>query len=140
MYTLQVTNTNRINIIVWYLFHSFKILHLVIINLNTIFQCDIIIDQIYGVKIVSRTRELYLDDPPETLEIQANDDEGKNNFTKLKYHNKTKCLIGWCWSGISGSFPAYFPFIFRRKSGLLIALLCVLEDRGKDQRRSLTRY
>uniref|UniRef100_H2XQ25 BIG2 domain-containing protein n=1 Tax=Ciona intestinalis TaxID=7719 RepID=H2XQ25_CIOIN len=47
---------------------------------HAVLQCDIIIDRIHSVDIVSRTRELYLDDPPETLKIRALDDEG-NTFS-----------------------------------------------------------
>ncbi|XP_078481906.1 nuclear pore membrane glycoprotein 210 [Ciona intestinalis] len=47
---------------------------------RAVLQCDIIIDRIHSVDIVSRTRELYLDDPPETLKIRALDDEG-NTFS-----------------------------------------------------------
>jgi len=46
------------------------------INMTDILQCDVIVDRIHSVDIVSRTRELYLEDPPERLKIRALDDEG----------------------------------------------------------------
>lgn len=39
-------------------------------------KCDVIVDRISSIDIISRTRELYLDDPPETLNIRALDHEG----------------------------------------------------------------
>uniref|UniRef100_H2YMB4 Uncharacterized protein n=1 Tax=Ciona savignyi TaxID=51511 RepID=H2YMB4_CIOSA len=47
---------------------------------RAVLQCDVIIDRMYSIDIISRTRELYLEDPPETLKIRALDDEG-NTFS-----------------------------------------------------------
>ncbi|XP_039270727.2 nuclear pore membrane glycoprotein 210-like [Styela clava] len=50
------------------------------VKTGTIFSCDIIVDRIETIDIVSRTRELYLADPPEELKIRALDQEG-NTFS-----------------------------------------------------------
>nr|CAB3264509.1 nuclear pore membrane glycoprotein 210 [Phallusia mammillata] len=47
---------------------------------GTILQCDVIVDRIVRIDIISRTRELYLEDPPERLKIRALDEEG-NTFS-----------------------------------------------------------
>ncbi|XP_076808980.1 nuclear pore membrane glycoprotein 210-like isoform X1 [Clavelina lepadiformis] len=47
---------------------------------GSILQCDVIVDRIHAIDIISRTRELYLEDPPETLKIRALDTEG-NTFS-----------------------------------------------------------
>lgn len=39
-------------------------------------RCDAIVDLIHGIQIVSTTRELYLEDSPLELKIQALDSEG----------------------------------------------------------------
>ena len=56
-----------------------------LLNELVFLQCDVIVDQIVDIDIVSRTRELYLDDPPEELSIRALDEEGMN---------LTSCLLG----------------------------------------------
>uniref|UniRef100_A0A8B9GDC4 Nucleoporin 210 n=1 Tax=Amazona collaria TaxID=241587 RepID=A0A8B9GDC4_9PSIT len=45
-------------------------------------RCDAIVDTIHGIQIVSTTRELYLEDSPLELKIQALDSEG-NTFSTL---------------------------------------------------------
>ncbi|XP_061422874.1 LOW QUALITY PROTEIN: nuclear pore membrane glycoprotein 210 [Lethenteron reissneri] len=47
-----------------------------------VLRCDVIVDTIQHIQIVSTTRELYLDDSPLELTIQAGDREG-NTFTTL---------------------------------------------------------
>ncbi|KFQ88764.1 Nuclear pore membrane glycoprotein 210, partial [Phoenicopterus ruber ruber] len=42
-----------------------------------VLRCDAIVDLIHGIQIVSTTRELYLEDSPLELKIQALDSEGK---------------------------------------------------------------
>lgn len=42
-----------------------------------VLRCDAIVDTIHGIQIVSTTRELYLEDSPLELKIQALDSEGK---------------------------------------------------------------
>lgn len=42
-----------------------------------VLRCDAIVDIIHGIQIVSTTRELYLEDSPLELKIQALDSEGK---------------------------------------------------------------
>ena len=46
-------------------------------------------DRIVDIDIISRTRELYLDDPPETLQIRALDEEGNLIFCWSSYK---RCL------------------------------------------------
>lgn len=43
-----------------------------------VLRCDAIVDLIHGIQIVSTTRELYLEDSPLELKIQALDSEGEN--------------------------------------------------------------
>ncbi|NWS42125.1 PO210 protein, partial [Probosciger aterrimus] len=47
-----------------------------------VLRCDAIVDTIHGIQIVSTTRELYLEDSPLELKIQALDSEG-NTFSTL---------------------------------------------------------
>ncbi|DAA16796.1 TPA: nucleoporin 210 [Bos taurus] len=47
-----------------------------------VLRCDAIVDLIHGIQIVSTTRELYLEDAPLELKIQALDSEG-NTFSTL---------------------------------------------------------
>ncbi|NXS92696.1 PO210 protein, partial [Jacana jacana] len=47
-----------------------------------VLRCDAIVDTIHGIQIVSTTRELYLEDSPLKLKIQALDSEG-NTFSTL---------------------------------------------------------
>ncbi|NXK52401.1 PO210 protein, partial [Chauna torquata] len=47
-----------------------------------VLRCDAIVDIIHGIQIVSTTRELYLEDSPLKLKIQALDSEG-NTFSTL---------------------------------------------------------
>ncbi|NWW46266.1 PO210 protein, partial [Pedionomus torquatus] len=42
-----------------------------------VLRCDAIVDTIHDIQIVSTTRELYLEDSPLELKIQALDSEGK---------------------------------------------------------------
>lgn len=43
-----------------------------------VLRCDAIVDLIHGIQIVSTTRELYLEDSPLELKIQALDSEGEH--------------------------------------------------------------
>lgn len=43
-----------------------------------VLRCDAIVDLIHGIQIVSTTRELYLEDSPLELKIQALDSEGED--------------------------------------------------------------
>ncbi|NXN09274.1 PO210 protein, partial [Indicator maculatus] len=47
-----------------------------------VLRCDAIVDLIHDIQIVSTTRELYLEDSPLELKIQALDSEG-NTFSSL---------------------------------------------------------
>lgn len=56
-----------------------------------VLRCDAIVDIIHGIQIVSTTRELYLEDSPLELKIQALDSEGKQFISA-----ETLCfLIYW---------------------------------------------
>ncbi|KAM7132898.1 nuclear pore membrane glycoprotein 210 isoform 2-T2 [Molossus nigricans] len=52
------------------------------ITSGQVLRCDAIVDLIHGIQIVSTTRELYLEDSPLELKIQALDSEG-NTFSTL---------------------------------------------------------
>ncbi|KAM9592535.1 nuclear pore membrane glycoprotein 210 [Trichechus inunguis] len=52
------------------------------ITTGQVLRCDAIVDLIHGIQIVSTTRELYLEDSPLELKIQAMDSEG-NTFSTL---------------------------------------------------------
>ncbi|XP_007948814.1 nuclear pore membrane glycoprotein 210 [Orycteropus afer afer] len=52
------------------------------ITTGQVLRCDAIVDVIHGIQIVSTTRELYLEDSPLELKIQALDSEG-NTFSTL---------------------------------------------------------
>lgn len=54
-----------------------------------VLRCDAIVDIIHGIQIVSTTRELYLEDSPLKLKIQALDSEGKQ-FTCTE---TLRCLV-----------------------------------------------
>lgn len=54
-----------------------------------VLRCDAIVDIIHGIQIVSTTRELYLEDSPLELKIQALDSEGKQLISVETLH----CLI-----------------------------------------------
>jgi len=56
-----------------------------------VLRCDAIVDIIHGIQIVSTTRELYLEDSPLELKIQALDSEGK----QLISVETLQCLIYW---------------------------------------------
>lgn len=47
-----------------------------------VLRCDAIVDIIHDIQIVSTTRELYLEDSPLELKIQALDSEGKRFTSK----------------------------------------------------------
>ncbi|XP_077992157.1 nuclear pore membrane glycoprotein 210-like [Glandiceps talaboti] len=48
-----------------------------------ILRCDVIVDVIFSIDIVTITQVLYLDDSPEQFEVRAKDDEG-NTFSSLE--------------------------------------------------------
>ena len=48
-----------------------------------IIRCDVIIDNIDMIDIITTTRVLYLGDSPEEFELRALDDEGKQNQSIL---------------------------------------------------------
>ncbi|XP_066264894.1 nuclear pore membrane glycoprotein 210-like [Branchiostoma lanceolatum] len=46
-------------------------------------RCDVIVDRIHSITVETTTRELYLEDSPESFEIKALDDE-LNTFSSLE--------------------------------------------------------
>ncbi|XP_044576324.1 nuclear pore membrane glycoprotein 210 [Cotesia glomerata] len=52
------------------------------INTGQFLRCDVIVDVIYSLSLVSTTRELFIEEAPEAFEVRANDDQG-NEFTTL---------------------------------------------------------
>ncbi|KAJ9575650.1 hypothetical protein L9F63_007479, partial [Diploptera punctata] len=52
-------------------------------NSGLIFRCDIILDIITSLNIVTTTRKLFMEEAPEAFEVQAYDDQG-NQFTTLE--------------------------------------------------------
>ena len=59
-----------------------------------IIRCDIIVDKIDLIDIVTTTRVLYLGDSPEEFEVRALDDEGLCHlkpFCDCKGRNQSKC-------------------------------------------------
>ncbi|XP_014258983.1 nuclear pore membrane glycoprotein 210 [Cimex lectularius] len=53
------------------------------VDTNEVLRADVIIDVIHSLNIVTTTRELYMEEPPEMFEVRAYDDQG-NEFTTLK--------------------------------------------------------
>lgn len=45
-------------------------------NSGETIRCDIIVDTIASLQIVTKTRELFIGDPPELFEVSAFDDHG----------------------------------------------------------------
>lgn len=50
-----------------------------------ILRCDVIIDRIERIKIVTTARQLFTDDPPLQLSVQAFDSEGTFHFTNFPW-------------------------------------------------------
>ncbi|KAL3288731.1 hypothetical protein HHI36_003166 [Cryptolaemus montrouzieri] len=74
---LVVTATGRVNV---------KTIAIVLaddINSDTSLRCDVILDHITSLDVVSKTRELYLTEAPEVFEIRALDSQG-NEFSTLE--------------------------------------------------------
>eukprot|EP00095_Tigriopus_kingsejongensis_P012070 maker-scaffold60_size442463-snap-gene-0.28 protein:Tk12070 transcript:maker-scaffold60_size442463-snap-gene-0.28-mRNA-1 annotation:"nuclear pore membrane glycoprotein 210" len=46
-------------------------------------RCDVIVDNIFSLQIVTKTHELYLEEAPEEFQVRAYDDQG-NEFSTLK--------------------------------------------------------
>lgn len=42
-----------------------------------VLRCDVIVDDIKSLSIVTTTRELYMEEAPEVFEVRAIDDQGK---------------------------------------------------------------
>lgn len=47
------------------------------------FRCDVIVDKIHSLEIITTTQQLFLGDNPEAFEIRAKDDKG-DTFTSLE--------------------------------------------------------
>ncbi|XP_029168707.1 nuclear pore membrane glycoprotein 210 [Nylanderia fulva] len=52
------------------------------INTGHFLRCDIIVDAIFSLNLITTTRELYIEDIPEAFEVRAYDEQG-NEFTTL---------------------------------------------------------
>lgn len=50
---------------------------------NEVMRCDVILDVIHTFAVHTTTRELYLEEAPETFELKAQDSQG-NDFTTLE--------------------------------------------------------
>lgn len=48
-----------------------------------ILRCDVIVDVIYTLNIITTTRELFREEAPEAFEVRAQDDQGKTHFSIL---------------------------------------------------------
>ncbi len=46
-------------------------------------RCDVIVDSIHSLQIVTRTHELFLEEAPEEFYVRAYDDQG-NEFTTVQ--------------------------------------------------------
>lgn len=74
-----------------------------------VLRCDAIVDLIHGIQIVSTTRELYLEDSPLELKVQALDSEGEDRplaVCSLSPHvwpcqspgeGSSSRWQSWCW-------------------------------------------
>lgn len=52
------------------------------INTGHFLRCDVIVDAIFSLSLITTTRELYIEDIPEAFEVRAYDEQG-NEFTTL---------------------------------------------------------
>ncbi|XP_057323186.1 nuclear pore membrane glycoprotein 210 [Microplitis mediator] len=52
------------------------------INTGQFLRCDVIVDMIYSLNLVTTTRELFIEEAPEAFEVRAQDEQG-NEFTTL---------------------------------------------------------
>lgn len=52
------------------------------INIGHFLRCDVIVDAIFSLNLITTTRELYIEDIPEAFEVRAYDEQG-NEFTTL---------------------------------------------------------
>lgn len=49
------------------------------LSTNEVLRCDVILDVIDKLDVLTTTRELYLEEAPETFELWAQDSQGKKN-------------------------------------------------------------
>ncbi|CAK9831046.1 Nuclear pore membrane glycoprotein 210 [Anthophora retusa] len=52
------------------------------VNTGQFLRCDVIVDAIFSLNLVTTTRELYIEEAPEAFEVRAYDEQG-NEFTTL---------------------------------------------------------
>uniref|UniRef100_A0A0C9RIR8 Pom210 protein n=1 Tax=Fopius arisanus TaxID=64838 RepID=A0A0C9RIR8_9HYME len=52
------------------------------VNTGQFLRCDVIVDAIYSLNLVTTTRELFIEEAPEAFEVRAYDEQG-NEFTTL---------------------------------------------------------
>lgn len=80
-----------------------------------VLRCDAIVDLIHGIQIVSTTRELYLEDSPLELKIQALDSEGEAVPLAVCFSVPSRPALlfpkggrlqpgwlSWCWTRLRG--------------------------------------
>lgn len=51
-----------------------------------VLRCDVLIDAIQRLEIVTTTRELYVEEAPEEFEVRAYDDQGGGLFINIFLH------------------------------------------------------
>lgn len=49
-----------------------------------IIPCDVDVDVIDSLQVVTRTRELYVEEAPQRFEVSAYDDQGNSSFSQLQ--------------------------------------------------------
>ncbi|XP_014445955.1 nuclear pore membrane glycoprotein 210 [Tupaia chinensis] len=102
------------------------------ITTGQVLRCDAIVDLIHGIQIVSTTRELYLEDSPLELKIQALDSEG-NTFSTL-------AGLGFDWTivkdpeadGVSDSHNALRILTFSESTYIPPAYISEMEKAAKQ--------
>lgn len=53
------------------------------VHTKEVLRCDVIVDVIDSLLVVSRTRELYMEEAPVAFEVRAFDSRGKKYFTNF---------------------------------------------------------
>lgn len=57
------------------------------LSTNEVLRCDVILDVIDKLDVLTTTRELYLEEAPETFELWAQDSQGKGKSFICKEHS-----------------------------------------------------
>jgi len=58
------------------------------INTGHFLRCDVIVDAIFSLNLITTTKELYIEDIPEAFEVRAYNEQGTNKYNILTI----KCL------------------------------------------------